>query len=160
MAGRRGDTKIAPASKVTQEVTEQDIKEAFDVFDTDKDGFILTDDIGTVIRALGKCPYQSEVKELVEEAGGPGKKVDSRAFSGYYRKKFKKPWDMEKDMRNAFTALDRDGTGTILEAELRQILGTLGEPLTPDEVDLLLRDVDVDSEGQVRYDKFVDMLVS
>jgi len=148
------------ASAVSQEVTDQDIKEAFDVFDADKDGFISSEEIGTVIRALGKCPYQSEVVAIVEEAGGEGKKVDLRTFTGFYKRKMKKPQDLERDMRNAFSALDKDGTGTVLEAELRQILGTLGETLSSEEVDLLLRDCETDDEGQIRYDKFVDMLVS
>jgi len=130
------------------------------VFDADKDGYILAEEIGTVIRALGKCPYQSEVKTIIEEAGGEGKKVDFRSFSTYYRRKMKKPSDLDRDMRNAFTALDKDGTGYILEAELRQILGTLGESLSSEEVDMLMRDIETDGEGQIRYDKFVDMLVS
>jgi len=144
---------------VSQEVTEQDIKEAFDVFDTDKDGFIFAEEVGTVIRALGKCPYQSEVNEIIKEIG-EGKKVDLRGFQAQYRKKFRKPQDLERDMRNAFNALDKDGTGQILEAELRQILGTLGEILSSEEVDLLMRDCNADSEGAIRYDNFVDLLVS
>jgi len=148
------------ASAVSQEVTDQDIKEAFDVFDADKDGFILSDEIGTVIRALGKCPYQSEVVAIIEEAGGEGKKIDLRTFTGFYKRKMKKPQDLERDMRNAFSALDRDGAGHVLEAELRQILGTLGESLTSEEVDLLMRDCETDDEGQIRYDKFVDLLIS
>jgi len=142
------------------EVTEQDIKEAFDVFDSDKDGFIMAEEVGTVIRALGKCPYQKEVIALIEEAGGESKKVDFRTFNTFYKRKFKKPQDLERDMRNAFSAIDKDGAGNILEAELRQILGTLGETLTSEEVDLLLRDCQTDEEGQIRYDKFVDMLVN
>jgi len=153
-----GERSVAKTT-VSSEVTEADIKEAFDVFDTDKDGFIFAEDIGTVIRALGKCPYQSEVNEIVQEAG-PGKKIDFKTFSTFYRRKMKKPIDMERDMRNAFIALDKDGTGTVLEAELRQILGTLGEALAPEEIDLLLRDAEADSDGQIHYDKFVDMLVS
>jgi Ca2+-binding EF-hand superfamily protein len=138
----------------------QDIKEAFDVFDSDKDGFIGAEEIGTVVRALGKCPYQKEVKEITEEAGGIGKKIDLRTFQGFYKRKMKKPQDLERDMRNAFTALDKDASGRILEAELRQILGTLGEALSPEEVDLLMRDCEVSNEGEISYDKFVDMLVS
>jgi len=148
------------ASAVSQEVTDQDIKEAFDVFDADKDGYIMSDEIGTVIRALGKCPYQSEVLAIIEEAGGESKKIDLRTFTGFYKRKMKKPQDLERDMRNAFSALDRDGSGYVLEAELRQILGTLGEMLNSEEVDLLMRDCETDDEGQIRYDKFVDLLVS
>jgi len=114
----------------------------------------------SVVRLKRKCPYQSEVTAIVEEAGGEGKKVDLRTLTGFYKRKMKKPMDLERDMRNAFSALDKDGTGAILEAELRQILGTLGEALSSEEVDLLMKDCEVDEEGQIRYDKFVDMLVS
>jgi len=72
----------------------------------------------------------------------------------------KKPNDLERDMRNAFSALDKDGTGQIYESELRQILGTLGECLNSEEVDMLMRDVEADGDGQIRYDKFVDMLIN
>jgi len=93
-------------------------------------------------------------------AGGDGKKIDLRTFTGFYKRKMKKPQDLERDMRNAFSALDKDGAGYVLEAELRQILGTLGESLTSEEVDLLMRDLETDDEGQIRYDKFVDLLIS
>jgi len=142
------------------EVTDNDIKEAFEVFDGDKDGYILSDEIGTVIRALGKCPYQSEVQAIIDEAGGEGKKVNLSTFTGFYKRKIRRPMDLERDMRNAFSALDKDGNGNVLEAELRQILGSLGEALSSDEVDLLMRDLQVDDEGQIKYDRFVDMLVS
>jgi Ca2+-binding EF-hand superfamily protein len=37
-------------------------------------------------------------------------------------------------MRAAFTALDANNNGRILETELRQILGNLGDALTSQEV--------------------------
>jgi Ca2+-binding EF-hand superfamily protein len=37
--------------------SEEEIKEAFNCFDTDHTGVIAADDIGTVIRALGTCPF-------------------------------------------------------------------------------------------------------
>ncbi len=37
-------------------------------------------------------------------------------------------------MRNAFQALDKDNNGRIAEAELRQILGNLGDALSQQEV--------------------------
>jgi Ca2+-binding EF-hand superfamily protein len=44
---------------------------------------------------------------------------------------------MEREMRAAFTALDSNNNGKILEHELRQILGNLGDALTTQEVLLL-----------------------
>ena len=44
--------------------SDKDIKEAFSTFDTDNDGSIAASEIGTVIRALGKAPLQSEVDAI------------------------------------------------------------------------------------------------
>merc|ERR1712170_183046 len=88
-----------------------------------------------------------------------GNKCDYQTFLKFYKQKMKKPADMDQPMRNAFEALDKEGFGNIREAELRQILTTLGEPLSYKDMDLLLRDVGVDEDGNVRYDDFVDVIV-
>jgi len=75
-------------------------------------------------------------------------------------KKLSSPADQDKPMRDAFKALDKDGTGKILEAELRQILGSLGDALTTQEVNSLLREVKVDTNGGIDYNEFVTMLVN
>lgn len=127
------------------------------MFDEDKDGFISGAKVATVIRALGKNPFQKEADEIAKEAGD---KVDLATFTKFYRRKFPKPADQDRDMRAAFEALDKDGNGTIMEAELRQILTTLGEALDHKEMDFILRDLEVDSLGMISYDALVDKLVS
>ncbi len=49
----------------------------------------------------------------------------------------KGPLDQEREMRSAFQALDKDNNGRIQEAELRQILGNLGDALTSQEVNYI-----------------------
>ena len=39
------------------------LKEAFHLFDTDKDGFISHDELATVMRSLGQNPTQQEVSD-------------------------------------------------------------------------------------------------
>jgi Ca2+-binding EF-hand superfamily protein len=51
-------------------------------------------------------------------------------------KKLKTPLEADRDMREAFKALDKDNNGRIAEVELRQILGTLGDALTQQEVQM------------------------
>ena len=141
-------------------MSDEEIKAAFEVFDKDKDGKITGEELGTVIRALGKCPLQSEVNQWMKEAGGESATIDVSTFKTYFNKKMRRPEDTERDMREAFKALDKEGNGLISEAELRQILMNLGEALEPYEVDSLLRQVDVNTEGEIQYDKFVDLLVT
>lgn len=60
--------------------------------------------------------------------------MDFNKFKNLYRKKLRRPQELEKDMRQAFRLLDNSGTGRVSEADLRVILGSLGEPLSGDEV--------------------------
>ena len=46
---------------------------------------------------------------------------------------------------------DRDGDGFIDARELRHLLTNLGEKLTDQEVDEMIREVDVDGDGKVNY---------
>jgi Ca2+-binding EF-hand superfamily protein len=46
----------------------------------------------------------------------------------------RRPQELEKEMRQAFRLLDETGRGTISSADLRFLLGCLGEPLRADEV--------------------------
>ena len=46
---------------------------------------------------------------------------------------------------------DKDGDGFIDPLELRHLLTNLGERLTDDEVDDMIREVDVDGDGKVDY---------
>jgi hypothetical protein len=54
---------------------------------------------------------------------------------------------------------DKDGNGFISAAELRHIMTNLGEKLTDEEVDEMIREADVDGDGQINYDEFVDMMM-
>jgi len=106
-----------------------------------------------------KIQPKKELKEIQNEIGS--EKVDIGKLKSLYRSnKLRTPQDQDKEMRDAFKALDKEGNGKVLEAELRQILGNLGDSLSNQEVNSLMRDANVESDGCVDYNKFVDMLVN
>jgi calmodulin len=47
---------------------------------------------------------------------------------------------------------DKDGNGFISAAELRHAMTNLGEKLTDEEVDEMIREADIDGDGQVNYE--------
>ena len=66
--------------------------------------------------------------------------------------KCKKPEDEEEEVRQAFKVFDKDGNGLISAEELRFVMTNLGEKLTDEEVDDMIREADTDGDGQVNYE--------
>jgi len=60
--------------------------------------------------------------------------------------------DSEEEIREAFRVFDKDGNGFISAAELRHVMTNLGEKLTDEEVDEMIREADIDGDGQVNYE--------
>ena len=48
--------------------------------------------------------------------------------------------------------VSQDGNGYISAAELRHVMTNLGEKLTDEEVDEMIREADIDGDGQVNYE--------
>ena len=61
-----------------------------------------------------------------------------------------KDTDSEEEIREAFKVFDKDGNGYISAAELRHVMTNLGEKLSEAEVSEMIREADVDGDGQVR----------
>ncbi len=47
-----------------------------------------------------------------------------------------------------------------VHAQLRHVMTNLGEKLTDEEVDEMIREADVDGDGQVNYEEFVKMMMA
>lgn len=81
-------------------------------------------------RAIKRCIWPTFF------VGGSVEAIDFGLFKTAYGKKFKTPVEQDKAMRDAFKILDAENDGTIAESELRQMLLTVGEPLSHQEVSL------------------------
>jgi hypothetical protein len=60
-----------------------------------------------------------------------------------------KDTDSEEEIREAFKVFDRDNNGFISAAELRHVMTSIGEKLTDDEVDEMIREADQDGDGKI-----------
>jgi len=57
--------KMSKSSLSSEQI--QEFKEAFSLFDKDGDGTISTKELGTVMRALGQSPTESELNDMINE---------------------------------------------------------------------------------------------
>ena len=60
--------------------------------------------------------------------------------------------EKEEEIREAFRVFDKDDNGYISAAELKHVMTNLGEKLTDDEVNDMIKEGDIDGDGQVNYE--------
>ncbi|EEC13003.1 calmodulin, putative, partial [Ixodes scapularis] len=63
-----------------------------------------------------------------------------------------KETDSEEELREAFRVFDKNGDGFISASELRHVMTNLGEKLTDEEVEDMIKEADLDGDGLVNYD--------
>ncbi|KAG5442473.1 Calmodulin [Clonorchis sinensis] len=147
---------LAPVYQSADQLTEEQIaefKEAFSLFDKDGDGTITTKELGTVMRSLGQNPTEAELQDMINEVDADGNgTIDFPEFLTMMARKMKDT-DSEEEIREAFRVFDKDGNGFISAAELRHVMTNLGEKLTDEEVDEMIREADIDGDGQVNYEE-------
>lgn len=96
---------------------------------------------------IRKCDYV-----IKYDSNSPGNgTIDFPEFLTMMARKMKDT-DSEEEIREAFRVFDKDGNGFISAAELRHVMTNLGEKLTDEEVDEMIREADIDGDGQVNYE--------
>ncbi|TNN78783.1 Myosin regulatory light chain 2, smooth muscle minor isoform [Liparis tanakae] len=117
----------------------QEFKEAFNMIDQNRDG---------------KNPTDDYLETMMSEAPGP---VNFTMFLTMFGEKLNGT-DPEDVIRNAFACFDEEGTGIIQEEYLRELLTTMGDRFTDDEVDELFREAPIDKKGNFNYVAFTRIL--
>ncbi|KAJ8765432.1 hypothetical protein K2173_013190 [Erythroxylum novogranatense] len=146
-------------SVLTQEQIEE-FREAFCLFDKDGDGCITVDELATVIRSLDQNPTEEELHDMISEVDADGNgTIEFLEFLDLMAKKMKET-DAEEELKEAFKVFDKDQNGYISATELRHVMINLGEKLTDEEVEQMIKEADLDGDGQVNYEEFVKMMMT
>ena len=101
-----------------------------------------------------------QVQDMINEVDADGNgTIDFTEFLSLMARKMKDT-DSEEELKEAFKVFDKDGNGFISASELRHVMTNLGEKLTDEEVDEMIREADIDGDGQINYEEFVKMMMS
>merc|ERR1712139_93962 len=129
-------------------------------------GLLDTEQLDVVMRSLGLKPTTKENwKQYVKEHEfkrvneiGKGQ-IDFEDFLFLIDKK-----EQDKDTRGqlvaAFEVFDEGHTGVIKTSDLKHMMISLGNKLTPAEIDEMILEADVEGNGEIRYQEFIDVIMT
>jgi myosin light chain 6 len=143
----------------------EDVQEVFDLFDfwDGRDGEVDGSKVGDLLRCTGLNPTNA----IVNQNGGCEK-------FGEKQYKFEEVLPIYQavakdtdtgtfaDFMEGFKTFDREGQGFISSAEMRFVLGNMGERLSDAELEEILAATDTqeDLEGNIKYEDFINKVLA
>lgn len=150
-----------PIKKGKNALTEeqrQEIKEAFDLFDTDGSGKIDAKELKVAMRALGFEPKKEEIKSLITQVDHKGTgTIEYQDFLEMMTYKMNER-DPYEEMRKAFRLFLDDDSDRICLRHLKRVAKELGETMAEDELQEMIDEADRDGDGEISEEDFIRIM--
>lgn len=159
MSFRANDYSLSPTGKLKKrnrfqltDEQKQEIKEAFDLFDTEKSGSIDYHELKVTLKALGFEAKKAEVLKLMreydpEESG----KIEFSDFVDLMTRKYADR-DPTDEIFRAFRLFVGDDPSRKINLRcLKKIAHDIGEHLSDEELQAMIDEFDGDQDGMSKY---------
>lgn len=141
----------------------QEIREAFELFDSDKNGLIDAHEMKVAMRALGFDVKKEEVLRMMDECPTRDyqnvRYVDLHSFTELMTDRFAQR-DPRQEMLKAFQLFDESNTGKINLRSLRRVARELGENMSDDELQAMIDEFDKDQDGEINEEEFLAIMLN
>lgn len=134
-----------------------EMKDVFSLFDFKNDGTIATEDLGTVLRGLGKNLTEEQISDFINENDHDGSgKLDFSCFYRIFSENEPMPEASTlEEVEEFFEPFDLYRDGKMMAEDFVHMLKGMGEPLTTEDVNHLLREIEIDGDNRIDYRDFV-----
>jgi len=126
---------------------EEEFEEAFELFDKDSDGTITADELGAVMRSLGRNPTREELETMMAEVDEDGSGVIE--FPEFLNL-----------MASQLQHTDSNSDGAVTADELGAGMRSLGCNTTREELEAMIAEVDEDGSGEIEFPEFQKLRAS
>lgn len=136
----------------------QEIREAFDLFDTDGSGTIDAKELTVAMRALGFEMTEEQIEQMIRDVDKDGSgAIEFPEFCQMMTAKIGER-DTKEDLKRAFKIIDQDKNGTISKTDIHRIARDLGEHFTDREIEDMIAAADQSRNGEVSVEDFMSMM--
>ncbi|KAL2266044.1 hypothetical protein VTJ83DRAFT_5396 [Remersonia thermophila] len=148
------------------------INEAFDLFDSNKDGLLSYEEFRFVLRALGfELPKPQTYELLVRHGQKPANWPHDQECAPVYRLfslataqaiagSLVRARDPREELRRAFRLFDTDGKGLITQDDLRRVSKQVGNNIPDADIVAMIEEFDASGKGGVDEDEFLRLMMS
>ena len=150
--------KKNPYKQELSDAQKNEIKEAFDMFDTAGMGVIEDKELKVALRALGFTPTKDEIKSLISQSDKDNSmRVDFQQFLDILILKMSEK-DSQAELDKAFALFDHDQDGYISLTDLQHVAAELGEEMSNDELVEMIRGANKGDADIVNPSNFAQIL--
>lgn len=173
------ESSAASALESLSEEQREEIQEAFNLFDLDKDGYIDYHELKVAMKALGFDEPKQEILGILQTSGvqAPGQNAGGGSKQKQPAGKYTGPprWllsfqafqvimaqrivsrDPQDEINRAFDLFDGDAKGSITLQDLERVARELGEGLQHEELQAMIDEFDMNGDGAISREEFINI---
>ena len=150
---RGGGQKTIERPGLSEEEIEE-IREAFNLFDTDGSGTIDPKELKAAMQSLGFEAKNQTIYQMIGDIDKDGSgSIDFEEFLDMMTAKMSDK-DSREDIMKVFNLFDDDQTSKISLRNLKRVAKELGETMTDAELLEMIERADNDQDGEINFEEF------
>ena len=134
------------------------MRQVLDIYDPNDEGTVSSKDISKILKAMGRTLNNDDEKNFREAADPENTGVISKdKFLSTVESMFSLPDENINELLEAFKVFDVKDTGKISVKNFKNVLVNIGQQFNEDEVDEILKYIDVDRDGNITIKDFIQV---
>jgi centrin-1 len=135
-----------------------EIKEAFDLFDTDGGGSIDPKELKEAMNSLGLETKNQTIYQMITDLDSDNSgAIEFKEFLDLMTARMSDR-DTKEDIRKVFRIFDEDNKGSITKKSLMRVAKELGETMDENELTEMIERADSDGDGNVTFEDFYNIM--
>ena len=136
----------------------EEIKEAFDLFDSDETGAISIKELTAAMRSLGFETKNAVVYKMIEDMDEDGSgEIEFEEFLDMMTARISDK-NTREDIERVFKLFDSNRNGQITLDDMQRVAKELGEDISDEELQEIINRADLDGDQELGFEDFYQVM--